>query len=188
MGSKMDINTLSIEQLVEYVNQELSKGRTMKDIETNDFNVNDRVIVKRLTRRGYKRAGNEFKHGITNVIHKDKKTVEKLIQEPSKAIAPTENNAIQKHNRSISDEKLMELIDLIEPIKEMLEEYNRNKNIVDVNAIELRPKAVTEVKQKLFKIDINVLEQWEEFVLNHKEFKVQQLISLALEEFINKYS
>ena len=107
----MDINTLSIEQLVEYVNQELSKGRTMKDIETNDFNVNDRVIVKRLTRRGYKRAGNEFKHGITNVIHRDKKTAEKLIQEPSKAIAPTENNAIQKHNRSISDEKLMELID-----------------------------------------------------------------------------
>ena len=70
----------------------------------------------------------------------------------------------------------------------MLEEYNRNKNIVDVNTVELRPKAVIEVKQKLFKIDINVLEQWEEFVLNHKEFKVQQLISLALEEFINKYS
>jgi len=169
----MDINTLSIEQLVEYVNQELSKGRTMKDIETNDFNVNDRVIVKRLTRRGYKRVENEFKHDITNVIPKYKKTVEKFIQE---------------HNRSISDEKLMELVELIEPIKEMLEEYNRNKNIVDVNTVELRPKAVIEVKQKLFKIDINVLEQWEEFVLNHKEFKVQQLISLALEEFINKYS
>ena len=82
----------------------------------------------------------------------------------------------------------MELVDLIEPIKEMLEDYNRNKNIVEVNTVELRPKAVTEVKQKLFKIDVNVLEQWEEFVLNHKEFKVQQLISLALEEFINKYS
>ena len=184
----MDINTLSIEQLVEYVNQELSKGRTMKDIETNDFNVNDRVIVKRLTRRGYKRVENEFKHDITNVIPKHKKTVEKFIQEHSNAIEPTKNNAIQKHNRSISNEKLMELIELIEPIKEMLEEYNRNKDIVDVNAIELRPKAVIEVKQKLFKIDINVLEQWEEFVLNHKEFKVQQLISLALEEFINKYS
>ncbi len=184
----MDINTLSIEKLVEYVNQELSKGRTMKDIETNDFNVNDRVIVKRLTRRGYKRVENEFKHSITNVIHKDKKTAEKPIQGSSKAIAPTENKVIQKFNRSINNEKLMELVDLIEPIKEMLEDYNRNKNIVDVNTVELRPKAVTEVKQKLFKIDINVLEQWEEFVLNHKEFKVQQLISLALEEFINKYS
>ena len=184
----MDINTLSIEQLVEYVNQELSNGRTMKDIETNDFNVNDIVIVKRLTRRGYKRIGNEFKQSITNVIHTDKESAEKVIKESSKAIAPTENKSIQKHNRSISDEKLMELVDLIEPIKEMLENYNRNKNIVEVNTVELRPKAVTEVKQKLFKIDINVLEQWEEFVLNHKEFKVQQLISLALEEFINKYN
>ena len=57
----MDIKELSIEQLVEYVNQELAKGRTMRDIETNDFKVNDRVIVKRLTRRGYRREGNEFK-------------------------------------------------------------------------------------------------------------------------------
>ena len=184
----MDINTLSIEQLVEYVNQELSKGRTMKDIETNDFNVNDRVIVKRLTRRGYKRVGNEFKRGITNVKQKDKEPNNKHIQGSSKAIVPTENNVIQKFNTSISNEKLMELVHLIEPIKEMLEDYKRNKNIVDINPVELRPKAVTEVKQKLFKIDINVLEQWEEFVLNHKEFKVQQLISLALEEFINKYS
>lgn len=184
----MDINTLSIEQLVEYVNQELSNGRTMKDIETNDFNVNNRVIVKRLTRRGYKRMGNEFRQSITNVIHKDKESVGKVIQETSKVIAPTENKSIQKYNRSISDGKLMELVDLIGPIKEMLEDYNRNKNIVEVNTVELKPKAITEVKQKLFKIDINVLEQWEEFVLNHKEFKVQQLISLALEEFINKYN
>ncbi len=184
----MDINVLSLEELVEYVNQELSKGRTMRDIEMKDFNVNDRVIVKRLTRRGYKRVGNEFKQCLTNVIQKDKGSKNKPIQGSSKAIAPTENKVIQKPNRSISNEKLMELVDLIEPIKEMLEDYNRNKNIVDVNTVELRPKAVTEVKQKLFKIDINVLEQWEEFVLNHKEFKVQQLISLALEEFINKYS
>lgn len=51
----MDINTLSIDQLVEYV-----------------INVNDRVIVKRLNRRGYKRQGNEFKKHITKVILKNK--------------------------------------------------------------------------------------------------------------------
>lgn len=184
----MDINTLSIEQLVGYVNQELSKGRTMVEIEINDFKVNDRVIVKRLTRRGYKRIGNEFKQGITKVIQKDKEFKNKPIQELNKAIAPSENKPIQKNNRSISDDKLMELVDLIEPIKVMLEDYNRNKNVVDVNIVELKCKSITEVKQKLFKIDTDVLEQWEEFVLNHKEFKVQQLISLALEEFIQKYN
>ena len=188
MGSEMDINTLSIEQLVEYVNQELSNGRTMKDIENSDFNVNDRVIVKRLTRRGYKRVGNEFKQDITNVIQKDKEPLQKTIKEPSKAIGSIEKKSIQKSNKSISNEKLMELIELVEPIKEMLEDYNRKKNIVDVNTVELRPKAVIEVKQKLFKIDVSVLEQGEVFVLTHKEFQVQQLISLALEEFIQKYN
>ena len=82
---------------------------------------------------------------------------------------------------------MLELIELLEPIKSLIEDYERNKNIIEVNSIELKPKAITKVKQKLFKIDVDILEQWEEFVLNHKEFKVQQLISLALEEFIEKY-
>lgn len=184
----MDIKELSIEQLVVYVNQELANGRTMRDIETNDFKVNDRVIVKRLTRRGYKRVGNEFKQSITNVIQKDKESKVKVVQKSNKDIISTKNKGMQKHNQSISNEKLMELVELIDPIKEMLEDYNRNKNIVDVNTIELKPKAITEVKQKLFKIDVNVLKQWEEFVSRHKEYKVQQLISLALEEFIQKYN
>lgn len=184
----MDIKELSIEKLVEYVNQELSNGRTMVDIETNDFKVNDRVIVKRLNRKGYKRAGNEFKIDITKVIPKNNKPNEKAIQKHNQSITVQEKTIIQKSNKGITEGKLIELVDLIEPIKEMLEDYNRNKNIINVNTIELRPKAIKEVKQKLFKVDVNVLEQWEEFVLKHKEFKVQQLISLALEEFIQRYN
>ena len=104
-------------------------------------------------------------------------------------ISSVVNTIIGKDNKlmNYSEDKLNELVELIEPIKEMLQEYNRSKNIVDVNLVELKPKAVLEVKQKLFKIDVDVLEQWEEFVSKHKEYKVQQLISLALEEFIQKY-
>lgn len=181
----MDLKELSIEQLVQYVNQELSRNRTMKDIEINDFKVNDSVIVKRLNRRGYKRKGNEFKLDITNITQKNKESSVKIVE---KTIEKATNRDIQKYNKDISDEKLMELVELIELIKEMLEEYNRNKETMESDKMNLRPKAVIEVKQKLFKIDVNVLEQWEKFVSNHKEFKVQQLISLALEEFINKYN
>ena len=180
----MDIKALSVEQLVEYVNKELLNGRSMVDIETNDFGVNDRVIVKRLTRRGYKRVGNEFTKDITKVIQKDNKANVKDLKEE---LVVREKTVIQKHNKRIEEDKLNELVELIEPIKEMLQEYNRSKNIVDVNLVELKPKAVLEVKQKLFKIDVDVLEQWEELVSKHKEYKVQQLISLALEEFIQKY-
>lgn len=180
----MDIKALSVEQLVEYVNKELLNGRSMVDIETNDFGVNDRVIVKRLNRRGYKRVGNEFTKDITKVIQKDNEVNVKTLKEE---LVVREKPVIQKYNKRIEEDKLNELVELIEPIKQMLQEYNRSKNIVDVNLVELKPKAVIEVKQKLFKIDVDVLEQWEEFVSKHKEYKVQQLISLALEEFIQKY-
>lgn len=177
----MDIKELSIEQLVEYVNQELLKGRSMVDIETNDFGVNERVIAKRLNRRGYKRVGNEF-------LQQNNKIKEEVIQKYNESIIVQKKKLIQKNNQSITNEKLKELVELIDPIKEMLEEYNRNKNVIDASTIELKPKAIEEVKQKLFKIDVNVLHKWEEFVSRHKEFKVQQLISLALEEFIQKYN
>ncbi|EHL1910537.1 hypothetical protein KDH02_004811 [Salmonella enterica] len=180
----MDMNKLSLEQIVKYINGELAEGRTMKSIENDDFKVNDRVITKRLTRKGYKRINDEF----VCVIQKDNKNIEKIKKEVNKDKAYTEDNIIQKNNGDIDDYKLMELISLIEPIKEMLKDYKKNKNITDIQMKEIKPKAITEVKQKLFKIDINVLKQWEEFVLNHKEYKVQQLISLALEEFIQRYN
>lgn len=143
----MNLNELSIEELVKYINIELQLGRTMKDIEVNDFKVNDRVLVKRLNRKGYKRIGNEF-------VKKDNK---EIIQKYNKDIIKKDKQFIQKYNKEIGNEKLLELVELLEPIKDMIMDYNNKKNIIEVDSIELRPKAVTNVKQNLFKIDIDVL-------------------------------
>lgn len=51
-----------LDEMVQYINIELDKGRSMKDIEFNDFGVNERVITKRLARRGYKKINNRFIH------------------------------------------------------------------------------------------------------------------------------
>lgn len=113
---------------------------------------------------------------ITKVIQKDKLRQNKI-----------SDSIIQKYNNDIDINSLQELISLIEPIKEVIQAYNKSKNIVEVEKIELKPKSITEVKQKLFKVDVEVLDKWDKFVAEHKQFKVQNLISLALEEFINKY-
>ncbi len=180
----MKLDKLSIDEIVNYINKELKAGRSMKDIEINDFKVNDRVIVKRLNRKGYKRVGNEFLKNITKDIQRDNDI---HLNNGDDINLSEKNKFIQKYNEGINELKLLELIELLEPIKSLIDDYERNKNIIEVNSVELKPKAVITVKQKLFKIDVDVLEQWEEFVLNHKEFKVQQLVSLALEEFIEKY-
>ena len=173
----MNIKDLDIEQQVEYINAELSKGRSMKEIEQQDFNVHERVISKRLSRKGYKRVNNQF----------IKRSIE-VIQEDKCIEITTPKDNILKYNKDINDDKLIELIDMVDTLKEIIEHYNKNKNVIDIEINELKPKAVTEVKQKLFKVDAEVLKKWEKFVSEHKEFKVQQLISLALEEFIQKYN
>jgi hypothetical protein len=113
---------------------------------------------------------------VTKVIQKDKQSNNKPPQ-----------RVIQSLNKDIDINKISELIDMIEPLKEVIQEYNKNKNIIDIKTPELNPPSVTEVKQKLFKIDVDVLKKWEQFVAEHKQFKVQNLISFALAEFVEKY-
>lgn len=162
----MDMKEKNIEDIIQYVNSQLSLGRHMKDIEINDFKVNERVITKRLNRKGYKKIDNQFV--LTNVIKKDNKNIK--------------SKFIEKYNENIDIQKINELIELLKPLKKLIQEHNKN-----INNKEIKIKNITNVKQKLFKIDTNVLISWEEFVKNHKQYKVQNLISLALEEFINKY-
>jgi hypothetical protein len=114
---------------------------------------------------------------VTKVIQKDKHSNNKPPQ-----------SVIQSLNKDIDINKISELIDMIDPLKEVIQEYNKNKNIIEIKTPELNPPSITEVKQKLFKIDIDVLKNWEQFVAEHKQFKVQNLISLALTEFIDKYN
>lgn len=176
----MNLEEMKLEEIVEYINKELGKGRTLKDIETIDFNVNDRVIAKRLSRKGYKRIDNQYLYeSNTTVLTKKSSNKDLFLKEDNTNVLPLYNQ--------LDLNKLNELINLIEPIKEVIQEYNKSKNIIEIQNIELKPKAITEVKQKIFKIDIDVLNKWDKFVLEHKEYKVQQLISLALEEFIEKY-
>ena len=88
----MDMKEKNIEDIIQYVNSQLSLGRHMKDIEINDFKVNERVITKRLNRKGYKKIDNQFV--LTNVIKKDNKNIK--------------SKFIEKYNENIDIQKINE--------------------------------------------------------------------------------
>lgn len=179
----MDLSTLDVnnadelKQIVEHMNTELAKGRMQKEIEINDFKVNERVMGKRLARKGLKKIENKF------VFIKDNKSSSRVTSNDIVIHEPNQLNGTSENDMKA----LKELIDLLDPIKELLKKNNESGTIVTIEKPELKPKAVINIKQKNFKIDVDVLEEWESFVEAHKEYKVQQLISLALEEFIKKY-
>lgn len=113
-----NINTMDITKVVEHVNSELKKGRTQKDIEINDFGVNEKVVKNRLDRKGYKKAGNQW-------VLKDntKETTEILqnktiVKEPSKKAFDNEEV-----------EKLEKLLNIdIDILNKMINEYTTKKN------------------------------------------------------------
>lgn len=176
----------SIEDNVKYINQLLIDGLTMKQIEEDHYNVAERVIVKRLTRRGYKRSkdGNRLFVLIDSV---------KANTKPHKATNKS-NNTKDKATNTLSPEevqKLKQLINNYDDIMYMLNMYSKcnTTNTQDINNIEDIPIIQThDTKQKMFRIDVEVLEQWNRFCEEYKHIKVQSLISSALQEYINKYS
>lgn len=188
----------NITGMVAFINSELDKDRTMKSIEEESFNVNDRVIHKRLYRLGYKREGKKY---ILAEAKEEKKNEEynksitkynKVEQKKKEAVLILPQMATTSDLMTTSDiNSLKELVAIVEPLKAIVEDYHKGitgsitESITNDNKLDV--KIATEVKQKLFKVDVEVLEEWEKFIQTHREFKVQDLISQAIREFVNRY-
>lgn len=170
----------TIEENVQYINELLESGLSMKQIEEDHYNVAERVIVKRLLRRGYKRSN----EGNRLFVLVDS---EKANRKPNKAHTKRDTKA----TKTFSDEevqKLKQLINNYDDIMYMCSKCNTNntQHIHDIEDIQIIQTYNT--KQKMFRVDIEVLERWNEFCEEYKHIKVQSLISSALLEYIEKYS
>ncbi len=56
----MDWDINNIDNILEFINLELNKGRALAEIERNEFGGNPSVISKRLVRLKYKRINNNL--------------------------------------------------------------------------------------------------------------------------------
>ena len=185
-----------IEEIKDYINLELAKGRSMVSIEKEDFEANERVIHKRLSRAGYKKVDNQYilssdvRQVSNNSITKDKDKYNKSIT----SVIQREEEEITKDFKETDIQALKELISLVEPLKNVIQVYNKSittEKYIDVEPIEIkidRTKLSGNIKATGFRIDETILDYWREFIKNYNgEYKVQDLVGQALLEFIEKY-
>ena len=185
-----------IEEIKDYINLELAKGRPMVSIEKEDFEANERVIHKRLVRAGYKKIDNQYilssdvRQVSNNSITKDKDKHNKSIT----TVIQKQEEAISKDFKETDIQALKELISLVEPLKNVIQVYNKSittEKYIDVEPIEIkidRTKLSGNIKATGFRIDESILKQWKEFIKDYNgEYKVQDLVGQALLEFIEKY-
>lgn len=188
-----DIN--NIEEVVIYLNNELSKGRTQKEIEINDFKVNERVIAKRLVSRGYKKINNQYiKYDKSNTVvtkskinkYEDSNTI--VIKDDKKEY---DNSNTLVINKKEVQNKLIGLAQNYDKILKLIQEYDKKYDAQYDNEhegiyIELPIETKTDFRVTV-RVNNVIWEQFSEFANNHKEFTKRDLVSMALKEYINNH-
>ncbi|MBU3075843.1 hypothetical protein [Clostridium estertheticum] len=189
MKSK-DYKKLDILNQLTFINNKLKEGSTLTEISLN-INVSRKTIGNKFINAGYI-FSKPLKQYIKNDEYKSNITVVPVIKSAEiKAISTHE----YKSNTNIfkskdSETKILDIIEKHDNIQEMLEWYNHQKDIINVDVSELKidnDKLQGEVKVTTVRLYGEVWEHFKKFMDSYKEFKSMDLISMALLEYANKY-
>lgn len=181
----MEWDNKNINNMILYINSELNKGRTQKDIETNDFGLNERVIAKKLNRRGYKKINNQW------IIDNNKIVKAPVEEKMSNSLKQYDNdNTIVIHDIDIKN-KLLDLASNYDKIINFINEYENmsySEYDKEYDGIEIKLPVET-IKDFRTSIRINnvVWQQFNDFTESHKEYTKRDLLSMALNEYMNNH-
>lgn len=169
---------MSLEEVVAYLNSELLKGRSMKEIEQEDFEVNERVITKRLARKNIKKVDGQF------VLQSGSKMTEVKKKQVIELVSEGENNKLVENKRLTEIEK--RVFELEKIIKEIVCTQSGSKVVTNdlglkIYSSEDKPIAKT---IRLYK-DI-----WDKIDMVKEQFphlSYQSILNSLLDEITEKY-
>ena len=196
-----------LDKEVIYVNEQLLNGRSLTKIASEDYGYkSESSLRKRLTRGNlYKRVGQQFIKQCQTKLDENENEKENniVIQSVGQDVTSIENPSVLKNREfkemsdvvmspsvtpSVVDDRFEGLLSNYDILMKMIEEYkslgmqgvNDNRLVIDL------PGGLKDGR-KTFRINGTVYKEFEKFVEDHKQFKVKELVSAALQEFVNKY-
>ncbi|HDK7162293.1 TPA: hypothetical protein PTV34_003677 [Clostridium botulinum] len=201
---KTKFNKLSVLEQLEYVNDKLIKGESLRNI-SSDLKMSKTTIRDRFKKIGYIFNAEqrqyikhnfttkevEYKHNI-DILHKNK-TID------NNSIANHEYNSnINIFNDADAKNKMIDILskydnlvkmaEVSTNIIEMMEWYNKQKNIIEPLELNIdSTRLVGEVKTTTVRLYSEVWNNFREFMEQYKEFKNMDIVSMALIEFMDRY-
>lgn len=205
--TKVEFNKLEILMQLKYINSLLEKGKSLRsissDLSMSKTTFRDRFVkigyVYNLNTKQYYKDNNITIQPHDNIkkvpqisINRDVAGTKEVIQIDNKSISKQENLMMQEFTElKTTLAEVTELLEMKDQLKEVIQYYNKSKSIIDVPVppelnIE-KGKFEGELKGRLIKVYDNVNKSWLDFCKNNNQFKMQDLYSTALLEFIEKY-
>lgn len=171
---KMNYEEMTTEEVVKYIETEISKGRSCKDIEINDFGVTERTIRKRLLRKGIKI---DTKGRNTSNITSKKPVVSEEISIPK-----VEKQEIKPIFNEVEMSKIKYYIDNFELIKNIVD-GNKNKTDTNRNEIKVTSKETTTTSLRINKEIYDMIKERSK----RDDIKIGDIINRALLDYLKNY-
>lgn len=186
-----DFKALDIEYKVKYVNELLQQGDSVDNIRTT-LGIGKNYIANKFGKGGYKlnRNINQYIKGdnvvtnTTNVVKKPNKKVSKQSNEVNNI--NTSDDRIKVLERQIKD-----LQSQINIINDMLNKNNATNVVIDTTSIihsSIDSYDRNDTKSSHYRIYTDIQEEFKAFCKEHKQYKVQDIISSAIKEYLDKYN
>lgn len=175
---------MEINKQIDYLNNKLKDGATVSKIR-NDIGISEKALQKIIKCNGYKynQQIKQYTKCDTEVILN---TVERDLSDN------TQSNTLVIPNDFKHD--LLEILEAKNKIFRAIEFYENEYYKSNTQVIEVLSDEGIKIKdfegsitQTSFKLHKEALDAWKSFCLEHKEFSKQDLLSMALIEYIQKY-
>lgn len=166
---------LNIEEQIEFLNKELKGGKTVAEIR-KELGIGEKKLQKILKQNKYKYNQKTKKYESSSVVIAEKNRPDTV-----------ENEKTDNRDLLILINEINELKKMNTKVVEMYEWYTNQLNVIEPIELKIESRGDNSTTTKSYKIYSNTEKKFQEFCKEHKQYKVQDLISKALDEFIDKY-
>lgn len=189
----LDLEKLSVEKQVEFINDQLKNLPNMSVNKVcQKFGLKESTIKTRFGKANFK----------FDVVKRKyiKETHEEVLQSINVDETVNMEIAATKTDKNLKDDgELLEIKKTLEEVKELLEMKSKIKEVIKLyEEIEVAPPKdnkleidrgifADDLTNRVMRVYTNVNVMWQEFCKDNKQYKMQDLYSQALYEFIEKY-
>lgn len=183
------LKELSINKQIEWLNNRLSEGLTVSGIR-EILGIGEKALQKHIKSIAYKYDQKQKQY--ISLENKQDNSITTAIQKPVSVQQDNSNTlALQLENSDY--QKFIHIMNTYENLQKQVQELVKKQELED-NVIDVTPPKleITPMKSKpiskTYKFDPHVVEEFTVFCNKNKNYKVQDIISKALQEFIERYS
>ena len=184
--NKEEFNKLEAIEQVDYINNLLKKGKSLTLI-SKELGVGRSTIRDRFKKLGYtysKDLSQYIKVNCnTNVVQSNKKVLQDINSNDLKKYNVS-NTEVKTLNKDIKD-KIINVMGEYDVLMEMIQLYKSNSNVIQNSIIIDLPNVESELAS--FRVNKQILKEFNEFVKDKKEFRKIDLVSMALKEYMETH-